>query len=48
MMLRSWAPVFREVENSAGQTFPIHSSHNAGVSSGGLFAAGTEKEILVC
>ena len=46
-MLRSWAPVFHEVEISAGQTSLIRSSHTAGVSSGGLFAAGIKKEILV-
>jgi len=47
MMLRSWAPVFHEVEISAGQTSLIRSSHTAGVSSGGLFAAGIEKEIFI-
>jgi len=47
MMLRSWAPVFHEVEISAGQTSLIRSSHTAGVSSGGLFAAGIQKEILI-
>jgi hypothetical protein len=47
MMLRSWAPVFREVEISAGQTSLIRSSHTAGVSTGGLFAAGTQKETLI-
>ena len=44
-MLRSWAPVFHEVEISAGQTPLIRSSHTAGVSSGGLFAAVIQKEI---
>jgi hypothetical protein len=47
MMLRSWAPVFREVEISAGQTSFIRSSHTAGVSSGGLFTAGTPKKIFI-
>ena len=47
MMLRSWAPVFREVKISAGQTSLIRSSHTAGLSSGGLFAAGTQKEIFI-
>jgi hypothetical protein len=47
MMLRSWAPVFHEVEISAGQTSLIYFSHTAGVSSGGLFAAGIQKENLV-
>ena len=46
-MLRSWAPVFHEVEISAGQTSPIHLSHTAGVSSGGLLPPGIQKEILV-
>ena len=41
MMLRSWAPVFHEVEISAGQTSPIRSSHTAGVSAGELFPSGT-------
>jgi len=47
MMLRSWAPVFHEVEISAGQTSLIRSSHTAGVSPGGLFPSGTQKEIFV-
>lgn len=46
-MVRSWAPVFHEVEISAGQTSPIRSSHTAGVSSSGLFTTGIQKEILV-
>jgi hypothetical protein len=47
MMLRSWAPVFHEVEISAGQTSPIRSSYTAGVSAGGLFPSGTQKEIFI-
>jgi len=47
MMLRSWAPVFQEVEISAGQTSFIRSSHTAGVGAGELFAAGIEKEIFI-
>jgi hypothetical protein len=47
MMLRSWAPVFHEVEISAGQTSPIRSSHTAGVSAGELFPSGTQKEIFI-
>src|SRR5229473_327856 len=45
MTCRSWAPVFREVEISAGQTFPTLSSYSAGVGSGGLLRTDSQKEI---
>jgi hypothetical protein len=45
MTLHSWAPVFSEVEISAGQTSLILSSHSSGLSQGGLFRTDSQKEI---
>src|SRR3979490_1166754 len=47
MTCRSWATVFREVEISAGQTFPTLSFYSSAVDSGGLLRTDSQKEISV-
>src|SRR5690349_19634059 len=45
MMFRSWAPVFRDSEISAGQTFFTLLLYRSGVVAGGLLPSDIQQEI---